>query len=367
MREGNRMTQEIGIVQIGTGGVGGEVVRQVMAQQAALEQRYGFKLGYLALAERSGIIHTGQMLDQETVNAALTAMRTKQEFAALRGGHPPGDWEQLLPSTPCIVADITAADGMGPSLARAVEQGHRVVLANKRPLSSDLDLFTTLTTGRATRYEVTVGAGLPVIDTLQRLLDSGDSLIRIEASMSGTLGYLCGAIEQGTPLSEAIHTARSKGWTEPDPRDDLSGADVGRKALILARTCGLPWTMDDIPCESWFSPAMGDLSAEEFLQQVGSLDDTYLQWTTSARLRKKALRYVARIEPEEASVGLFELPLDHPLAGLRGTDNMFVFTTARYSDPVPNLIVRGPGAGIEVTAAGVFGDMVATARELLRG
>ncbi|NJN66758.1 MAG: homoserine dehydrogenase [Chloroflexaceae bacterium] len=360
------MTQEIGIIQIGTGGVGGELVRQVMAQQTALEQRYGFRLGYLALVERSGIISTGQMLDQETVSAALTAMKTRQDFAALRGGHPPGDWKQFLPATPCIVADITAADGMGPHLAQAVEMGHRVVLANKRPLTSGLDLFATLTANRATRYEVTVGAGLPIIDPLQRLLDSGDSLIRIEAAMSGTLGYLCGAIEEGTPLSEAVCTARSKGWTEPDPRDDLSGADVARKALILARTCGLPWTMDDIPCEPWFPPELAEISVEAFMQRVGSLDDPYAQRVTAARSRKTVLRYVASVEPEGASVGLRELPPDHPLAGLRGPDNMFVFTTARYSDPVPRLVVRGPGAGIEVTAAGAFGDIVATAREMLQ-
>jgi homoserine dehydrogenase len=359
------VTREIPIIQIGVGGVGSELAHQVMAQQAALEQRYGFKLGYLALSEQSGTIHTGQMLDHATIQAVLEARKNRQGFATLAGGNPPGSWVQLLPDTPCIVADITAADGMEEGLMQAVEAGHRVVLANKRPISGEQEVFDTLTRTHATRYEVTVGAGLPVIDTLQRLIDSGDTIQRIEAAMSGTLGYLCGALEEGVPLSEAVRTAKANGWTEPDPRDDLSGADVARKALILARTCGLRWSKDNVPGEAWFPAELASVSIDEFTQRVAELDDTYRSRVEQARAHGTVLRYVATVEPEGgASVGLRELEPGHPLAGLRGPDNMIVFTTERYRDPVPRMVIRGPGAGVPVTAAGALGDIVATAREL---
>jgi homoserine dehydrogenase len=255
---------------------------------------------------------------------------------------------------------------MEPNLVAAVQDGHRVVLANKRPVTSTLDTFYALTAANATRYEVTVGAGLPVIDTLQRLVDSGDTIVRIEAAMSGTLGYLCSALDDGQLLSAALRTARSNGWTEPDPRDDLSGADVARKALILARTSGLEWEMSHVPSEPWFSPELADLDVETFMERVTELDAPFAERVRQAQAKGMALRYVATIEPGGARVGLSELPPEHPLAGLRGTDNMVVFTTQRYSDPTPRMVVRGPGAGIEVTAAGVFGDIIATARELCR-
>lgn len=358
------MTCDIPIIQIGIGGVGSALARQVMSQQAALEERYGFRLGYYALAEISGIVHTGDLLDTTTVSAATTARKAGQPLESVAGGNPPGDWQAFLPSSPCIVVDVTASGGLIPSLVAAVEAGHRVVFANKRPLTSSMDVFKALTQKNATRYEVTVGAGLPVIDTLQRLLDSGDTLIRIEAAMSGTLGYLCSVLEDGVPLSTALNTARINGWTEPDPRDDLSGADVARKALILARTCGLQWDMADVSSEPWFPPDMADMSVEAFMERVSALDVSYAQRVEQARAHNTVLRYVAIVEPSDATVGLRELPLDHPLASLRGTDNMFVFTTERYSGDVPLLVVRGPGAGVDVTAAGVLGDIVATAREL---
>jgi homoserine dehydrogenase len=358
---------EIPIIQIGVGGVGGALVRQLLAQQETLQQRYGFKVGYLALVERSGAVYTGEMLSPDTVEQALQACAARSPLADLPNGHAPGDWQRFLPPTPCIVADVTAASGLEDSLVAAVQAGHRLVFANKRPLTSTQAVFDALTARGATRYEVTVGAGLPVIDTLQRLMDSGDTLIRIQAAMSGTLGYLCGALQDGEPLSQAVRFARSNGWTEPDPRDDLSGADVARKALILARTCGLPWDIAHVTPEAWFPPDMADISIDAFMERVGELDAPFAERVAQASASNQVLRYVATIEPTGASVALQALPTDHPLAALRGTDNMLVLTTARYSDPMPQMVIRGPGAGIAVTAAGVFGDIIATARDLATG
>lgn len=356
------MARNIQIIQLGVGGVGQILAQQVLHQRPILAARYDITLDYLALVDRVGALATGYTLKQAMVMAALTAKQSRQALATIDGGRTLEDWRSLLPNTPCIIVDVTAADGMAASLADAIAAGHRVVLANKRPLTDTFETFTALTAHGATRYEATVGAGLPIISTLRSLLDSGDTFVRAEASMSGTLGYLCSALEEGVPLSQAVQTAKSQGWTEPDPRDDLSGADVARKALILARTAGLPWSMDDVSSEPWFPPELATVSVAEFMNRLPDLDQRFADWITQAQAQQTALRYVATIESERAGVGLRRLPLSHPLAGLRGPDNLFTFTTARYADQP--LVVRGPGAGVEVTAAGVLGDIIATAREM---
>lgn len=356
------MAREMQMIQLGMGGVGQALVQQVLAQRSILAARYGITLNYLALVDRSGALAIGSTLTDAMVQEALAAKRAGQPLATVAGGRPIDNWQTLLPATPCIVVDVTAADGMEAGLVAAVSAGHRVVLANKRPLTGAHEAFTGLTTAGATRYEATVGAGLPIINTLQSLLDSGDRLVRLEASMSGTLGYLCSALEQGQPLSDAVRTARDRGWTEPDPRDDLSGADVARKALILARTAGLSWDLADVPGEPWFPPELAAIGIDDFMARVADLDQRFADRVAQAQAQNSVLRYVATITPEHASVGLHRLPLEHPIAALRGTDNLFTFTTARYT--TQPLVVRGPGAGVEVTAAGVLGDIVATAREM---
>jgi homoserine dehydrogenase len=350
------------IIQMGMGGVGRALVQQVLDQHTTLAARYGVHLSYIALLDSSGALHTGDLLPPDVVASALAAKQAGQPLTALDGGRQIGNWLDLLPDIRCMVVDVTAAPTTAAGLAQAAAAGHRVVLANKRPVTDTLDVYNALTQRGATRYEATVGAGLPVISTLRNLLDSGDTISRIEASMSGTLGYLCTALEEGTPLSAAVRTARSNGWTEPDPRDDLSGADVARKALILARTCGLSWHMDDVPATALFPPELADISIDAFMDRVGELDSGMAAQVEQARSRGAVLRYAATIEPEQASIAMRELPLSHPLAALRGTDNLFAFTTARY--PEQPLVVRGAGAGVEVTAAGVLGDMIATAREM---
>jgi homoserine dehydrogenase len=204
---------------------------------------------------------------------------------------------------------------------------------------------------------------LPVIDTLQRLLDSGDEIVQIEASMSGTLGYLCSALEQGSAFSTAVRYAHSQGWTEPDPRDDLSGADVARKALILARSCGLAWEMDAVKPVALFPEAMAQLKHNDFMSSLEQLDAEYERRVAGARAEEQVLRYTASVNADGASVALSGVIAAHPLASLRGADNLFSFTTQRYRERP--LVIRGPGAGVEVTAAGVLSDIVATARTLV--
>jgi homoserine dehydrogenase len=356
------MTQDILLVQVGLGGVGRALVQQVLDQQPVLNKRYGLNLHYRALLDSSGALCTGEPLSRAAVQAVLDAKQAGQPLATQAGCTAGAAWFDLLPDQPCIIIDVTSADGLEPHLIAALTAGHRLVLSNKRPLSSSQANFDALVSSGRTRYEATVGAGLPVIHTMQSLFDSGDQIERIEAAMSGTLGYLCTAIQERMPLSEAVRTARSRGWTEADPRDDLSGADVARKALILARTAGLPWEMADVPVTSWYPSELAGLTVEAFMDQLADLDAEYTARAQEAWARDTVLRYVATLTTEGASIGWSELPSNHPLALLRGTDNLFSFGTRRYHEHP--LVIRGPGAGIDVTAAGVLADVVATAREM---
>ncbi|NTU81066.1 MAG: homoserine dehydrogenase [Chloroflexales bacterium] len=351
----------ISIVQIGLGGVGRALARQLLTHRDALAARYGFKLTYAALADSSGLRARRGGLTADELESALAAKEAGHPLASASGAGM--SWRSLALGDAGIYVDVTAAVGHQQALADRAAAGHRVVLANKKPLSADHSVFEALTGRGATRYEATVGAGLPVISTLQGLLDSGDTPARIEAAMSGTLGYLCGELDAGRPLSAAVREAHRLGYTEPDPRDDLSGADVARKALILARTCGLPWELGQIPTEPWFSAGLGKLGLDEFMAHLEELDAAFAERVAEAKADGGALRYVATITPHGATVGLRVLPADHPLASLRGPDNLFSFTTARYAERP--LVVRGPGAGLAVTAAGVLADIVATAREML--
>lgn len=354
----------IPLIQIGCGGVGQALIQQILAQQPVLAQRYDIDLYYHALVDSRAVYSTGAPLTLEQVQVALHARQQGQSLATLAGAQVGLHWRERLPVSPAIIIDVTAADGMHPALVQAVQRGHRVVLANKKPLTADYASFTALTAHGATRYEATVGAGLPTIHALQSLLDTGDTVQRIEASMSGTLGFLCTALDEGQALSAAVLTAYQQGYTEPDPRDDLSGTDVARKALILARSCGLAWTLDDVPSEPLFAPELAHGSVAEFLQRLPELDAGIAARLAAAQSRNAVLRYVATLElgPQpSASIALRELPLSHPLAALRGTDNLIAYTTARYPAP---LVVRGAGAGPAVTAAGVLTDVIATAREL---
>lgn len=356
------MKKSVPILQLGLGGVGRELARQLLARREAIAARYGIMLDYHALIDSAGVLHTGEALPPAQILAAVDAKAAGGSLLSQGGKRRTGNPGDLRINRHGIAVDVTAAAGHEIYFADAVRFGHRVVLANKKPLAASYAFFRQLTEGGATRYEATVGAGLPVISTLQGLLDSGDSLVRIEAAMSGTLGYLCAELEAGRPLSAAVRDAHALGYTEPDPRDDLSGADVARKALILARTCGLSWEPAAIAAEPWFPPALATVSRDEFMARLEELDAPFAERVAEARAAGGALRYVAEITPGGVSVGLRVLPAEHPLAGLRGPDNLFSFTTARYAERP--LVVRGPGAGLAVTAAGVLGDIVATAREM---
>jgi homoserine dehydrogenase len=208
-------------------------------------------------------------------------------------------------------------------------------------------------------HEATVGAGLPIIDTYHKLTESGDRVERIEGLLSGTLGFVLSEVTGGSAFSDAVRRAMSRGYTEPDPREDLSGMDVGRKALILARLLGFPGELSRAAVESLVPKWARALPLPQFLERLEELDAGWRRRVEDAAKAGTVLRYVAAVTPSKISVGLRPVPTSSPLAAIKGSDNQLVFTTARYkANP---LVITGPGAGAEVTAAGVLNDILSLA------
>ena len=355
--------RRVPIILLGTGNIGRTLIRQLLLQRVHLRSAHALELQVLALAGSAGMVVGDPVLDGETLAAVA-------DFG--HSGATP------YPSTPedeqiaflealrergfrrAIVVDATASDHTVPVLVRAAELGLDIVMANKRPLSSSMDAWYTLMAarrrGQCVRHEATVGAGLPVIATLLGLVDSGDEVISIEACLSGTLNYICTALEDGQSFSEAVISAKQQGYSEPDPRDDLCGLDVARKALILTRMLGVRAELRDIQRESLVPERMMHSSPAEFLAELPALDVSMASRQRSAEEQGLVLRYVAEVSSGHSKVGLTAVPQATPLGRLRGTDNLISFRTTRYHERT--LIVSGPGAGREVTAAAVFADLL---------
>jgi homoserine dehydrogenase len=304
-----------------------------------------------------------------TPRRLVALSRAKQEGKALvdctggRAGTPGEALAQMAAHAleRPILVDVTAGETTA-LLSEALAHGMDLVLANKRPLAEEGPepvLATAAGRGRRVRHEATVGAGLPVIDTVAKLRESGDTILKISGSPSGTLGYLFAELSRGRAFSDALGEAMRLGYTEPDPREDLSGADVARKAVILARMVGWTGTLADVQVESLVPEPLRDVSRDAFLAAVPTMDAAWAARVGAARARGAALRYTADVTAKRVRVGITEVDMTHPLASLNGTDNQFVFTTRRYRDRP--LVITGPGAGPAVTAAGVLNDVLALA------
>lgn len=268
-----------------------------------------------------------------------------------------------------LIVDCSASDAVAAKYPEWIARGIHVVTPNKHAGSGDPARYQRIFAacaehGARFRYEATVGAGLPVIGTLRDLLDTGDEVTTIEGIFSGTLGFLFQTFDGSEAFSALVGQARAAGYTEPDPRDDLRGTDVARKLTILARELGWMLDLRDVAVESLVPAALETAGVEEFLSGLSAFDAPMRERVQRAHAREHVLRYVARLDVlgRRASVQLTELPRSHPFAHTRATDNIVQFTTRRYS--VNPMIVQGPGAGPEVTAAGVFADILRIAAGL---
>ena len=355
------------LVQYGMGKVGRALVRLVLAHGERLD------IHYVALADSSGLIWAPEGLSDEALRGLLAAKERGERLASQPPGRDHGEVSPIQEAAelqgPAVLVDCTASTEMTPLLIEARRWGIHVVLANKLPLVGPLADYWALTgpARGALRYEATVGAGLPVIRTLEELLATGDEIHSIEGCFSGTLGYIFSRLEEGLTFSAAVREAWQRGYTEPDPREDLAGSDVARKALILARRMGADCPsqreleLSQVAVEPLFPAEMADLSLEAFMDRIAELDEMYTKRLTEAQAEKGVLRYVARVSDSACQVGLATVAQQGRLGVLRGPENVVVFRTARYHDTP--LTIAGPGAGPEVTAAGVLSDILNIVRK----
>ena len=262
--------------------------------------------------------------------------------------------------------DCTASDAPPSQYVNWVSAGISIVTPNKKFSSGPLARYKEMAvaqnkSGAHFFYEGTVGAGLPVLSTLQHLRRTGDKVKKIEGIFSGTLSYIFNTYgSDGRSFSEVVTAAKEAGYTEPDPRDDLAGMDVARKVTILARECGLDIELESVPVQSLVpEPLQSVDSADEYMRRLPEFDGEMKKLLDDADKAGECLRFVGVVDPvnKTGSVELRRYPKDHPFATLSGSDNIMAFETERYTQP-SLLIIRGPGAGAAVTAAGCFSDLL---------
>jgi bifunctional aspartokinase / homoserine dehydrogenase 1 len=362
-------SDHVDIVLLGFGQIGrtlGDMITRSGGRHARKGRKAaGRQLRIVGMIDSGGFVFDPDGLSSRDVAGLIAVKEGGRGFASAPSGIAGSASEAIATcskhalSSPVLV-DLTA-DETGPIIKQALRAGMDVVLANKRPLSgsrhahADL-LATAAEAGQRILFEATVGAGLPILDTYKKLAESGDRVLKIEGCVSGTLGFLLTEIGRGRSFSETLGRAMEKGYTEPDPRDDLSGADVGRKALILGRLLGFEGEPEDVEVESLVPEAHRKLPLPVFLDRLGELDAAWEQRVTAARSKGGTLRYVVSVTKSRISVGLKAVDGTSPFGALKGTDNQIAFTTARYRQNP--LIVTGPGAGRAVTAAGVLNDIL---------
>lgn len=364
--------QTVSLLILGKGTVGSNLIHQIETQQRELREQHGARLNVVGIADSSRLLMREEGIDLSAWKAQLDQTERVSDPAGPINTHV---LEQLQRLPVPIIVDCTAADNMEELYREAFKRGINVVSANKKPLTIPVELRHELmelakSKHRRWLYETTVGASLPVIETLKDLVRTGDRVISIEGSLSGTLGYLSNAVMRGEKLSEAVKRASESGYTEPNPRDDLSGVDVARKALILTRELGIDIEFSDIVIEPLTTTELSeDASVDEYLAALAAQDDKYEAWLKEATAGGGALRYLAQINPANHNtdkpvchVGPVIVPADHPSTRLRGTEAFVAFTTERYT--VSPLIVQGAGAGGAVTAAGVLADIYRISQQL---
>mmetsp|Transcript_83 Transcript_83/g.110 ORF Transcript_83/g.110 Transcript_83/m.110 type:complete len:359 (-) Transcript_83:60-1136(-) len=352
------------VVILGPGLVGRAVCNLLKSSRSTHAARHGLKFDVVSLVDSSGCVVSKEGLDDETVGSVLNWKLDGKKVKDFSGGQTCDMAGALsaasLDASTCVV-DCTGTDATTPFLIEAISKGCGVVTANKKPICCPFDEYTKLMKAPTKiGFESTVGAGTPVIHTLKHIVASGDSVVRIQGALSGTLGYLMSGLQEGKPYSSVVKEAHKLGFTEPDPRDDLGGMDVARKALILSRLWGSELEMKDVQVEALFPEDFASLEVPDFMEALTKLDDDYAKKVAEAEEAGKALRYVASIDEKSCVVGLKAVEKESPLGRLSGSDNLVEFYTEVYGEkPV---VVQGAGAGDKVTAVGIVADMVRVAQ-----
>lgn len=350
--------QIIDLIIVGVGGVGSALLKQIEKQRDELKKRNGIEIRVICVANSTSFVKDPVGLKVEQVEAMLKGSQNGP-FTIEEAKRLVDDSHLVNP----VFVDCTSSDGIALSYLELMQAGYHVVTPNKKANTNSYEYYTGLRNiaqkcRRKFYYEATVGAGLPVINTLQNLLAAGDRLIEFNGIMSGTLSYIFGLLDEGKSLSQATKDAYERGYSEPNPRDDLEGMDVARKLLILARECGYKLDLSDIEVECPVDVKyLEGNNAQEVLENLKGADEEFAKKVELAKQEGKVLRYVATIKDGgKCSCGIKAVGPEDPLFKVVGGENALSFTSAYYQ-PIP-LVIRGYGAGTEVTAAGVFSDIL---------
>jgi aspartokinase/homoserine dehydrogenase 1 len=355
-------TKSINLFLVGVGLIGTTLMNQIKSHLEYLKNKQLLDIRIIGLADIDKMVFNSAGIDifhWKDLFSSSTEKTDMKEFV---------NNMITLNLSNSIFIDCTASDEVVSYYDKIIDSSISIVTPNKRASSGSLKNYKylkELTQKRGIKflYETNVGAGLPVISTLNDLLISGDKIYKIEAILSGSLSFIFNNLNENRKFSEVVLEAREKGYTEPDPRDDLSGLDVARKILILARETGKELELDDIQVENLVPENCRDAeSIEDFFSELKKADHLFLEKQNLVYQKGKVLRYIASLENGKISVRLQAIGPEHPFYSLSGSDNIISFTTQRYTDRP--LVIKGPGAGAEVTAAGVFADIIRIASYL---
>ncbi|MCM1029438.1 MAG: bifunctional aspartate kinase/homoserine dehydrogenase I [Pseudoflavonifractor sp.] len=351
-------TRLLNLFIVGIGNVGCHLIEQIASQQERLLQSKALKIRVVGIANSRKLI-----VNPEGIS--LNGWRRRLDESPLKAS-PQLILDEILGLNlyNTVFVDCTSSDEIAGLYPMLLDRYVNVVAANKRAASDNYDRFLLLKDTARRRdvkflFETNVGAGLPIINTIDNLINSGDRIIKIEAVLSGTLNYIFNTMNKQIPLSQAIRMAREEGYSEPDPRDDLSGADVIRKIVILAREAGYRVDRADVEARLFIPDELFQGSLENFYAALSPLDTEMERARAKGASEGKRFRFVARMDAGRLSVGLEQVDSSHPFYHLEGSNNVILLTTERYHDyPME---IKGYGAGAEVTAAGVFADIISIA------
>lgn len=350
--------KELNVYLVGTGLVGGALLNQIQKQQPVLLKSKHLKVNLVGVANVSKML-----FDTNGIDVATWTNRIEKEGTLV-------DLDKFAQTIKnnnlrnSVFVDCTAHPGPAAQYLGLLDSFVSVVTPNKIACSSEYANYQALKTTAQKRgvkflYETNVGAGLPVINTLNDLTMSGDKIVKIEAVLSGTLNFIFNVIAADVPLSKTIKLAKEKGYSEPDPRIDLSGTDVVRKILILARESGYALEKEQVKVNTFLPKDCFDGTLDEFWTKVEQHDASFEARRKELEKEGKRWRFVARLENGEASVQLIEVDFNHPAYVLEGSNNIIILTTERYKE-LP-MVIKGYGAGADVTAAGIFADIIRVA------
>ena len=345
----------------GVGNVGSNLIRQISDQKKSLEESLGLKMKVMALSNSKKMLLSDTEID-------LTDWKSKLDSSNIKSDNDKFlDFSIKQNLRNSLFIDNTANSDITVNYNKYLKNGIGIVTCNKIACSSELEKYLDLKSLSRTHnapflYETNVGAALPIINTLNNLINSGDQITKIEAVLSGTLNYIFNTFNKENSFYEVVKKAVDLGYTEPDPKIDLCGIDVSRKILILARESGEKIEFSDVQNISFLpDESINTESKEEFLESIKNNNDHFNKMLDKAVKNKSRLKYVASLIDGKASVSLKEINEDHPFYNLQGSDNITVFHTDRYKESP--LVVKGAGAGGEFTASGVFADIIKASKK----